>query len=392
MSNFAGFWSYVHEDDRNSGGRILSLADRLTEAFDLLSVEPLTLFVDREIDWGSEWRKRIDKELQETTFFIPIITPHYFRSEACRKELLDFSRAARDFGVEQLILPIYYVPVQELERDHLTDEAMALVKSRQWVDLRDARLLDEADSEHRTVVNGLAERLLEIAEDIEGPSSSPLSGGEVVPKGYGPHPGPTIPSDSVDEVDDEGAGVLELLAKGEEALPLWTETVENLVGLLDQIGTLTQQEARDMNSRAAAGNESFASRLGAANRFAQVLDQPADELVSVGSDYVSHVLDVDPAVRTLIGLAEEDEEIRSESDLQSYFGGISEMVGASQVATAQLAELATVLEEPAKFSRELRKPARKMQGALRNIIDAQSIINEWGKRIDDLRTGPAENS
>lgn len=50
-------------------------------------------------------RSESSQALQETTFFIPIITPSYFRSEPCRKELLDFARAARQFGVEQLILP-----------------------------------------------------------------------------------------------------------------------------------------------------------------------------------------------------------------------------------------------------------------------------------------------
>lgn len=64
--------------------------------------------------------------------------------------------------------------VPELAQDPPTDEAMLLIKGRQWVDLREVRLLDETDSAHRVVVDGLAGRLLQIAESIEEPSAAPV--------------------------------------------------------------------------------------------------------------------------------------------------------------------------------------------------------------------------
>jgi hypothetical protein len=74
----AGFWSYTHEDDMLDGGAILQLSHLIMQEYNLLSGEPLNLFVDRnDIIWGEEWRKRIDSSLTETTFFIPIITPRY---------------------------------------------------------------------------------------------------------------------------------------------------------------------------------------------------------------------------------------------------------------------------------------------------------------------------
>lgn len=386
MAEFAGFWSYVHEDDRNSGGRILSLADRLTEAFSLISAESLRLFVDRELEWGEEWEKRISQALQETTFFIPIVTPSYFQSEACRKELLDFARAARDFGVEQLLLPIYYVKVPDLDQtDPPSDEAMSLVKSRQWIDLRDVRLLDEKDSEHRVVVNALAERLLEVAENLEGPPSGgqPVDGGPTSPLGSVSSP-LEVPLQAIDGLD-EGEGALDLLAKGEEAMPEWRATIEGIGEVLGTVAALTEESTSELNSLAASGNESFASRLAAANRLASKLEEPADLLVNLGSDYVARALEVDPAVRTFIAFAEEDDDTQKGQDAQDYFRAISEMVLSSRESTTQLAEFARGLEEPARFSRELRKPVRKIQAALRNVIDAQSILDEWYDRVLPLR-------
>jgi hypothetical protein len=67
-----GFWSYAHEDNELDGGNILVLAHLIKEEYNLLSGEPLELFIDRDgIAWGEEWRKRIDSSLVQTTFFIP---------------------------------------------------------------------------------------------------------------------------------------------------------------------------------------------------------------------------------------------------------------------------------------------------------------------------------
>ena len=187
----------------------------------------------------------------------------------------------------------------------------------------------------------------------------------------------------VSVTEDDGEGALESLARGEEALPRWTETVQEIGEVLSEIGDLTQQSAAEINANTAAGKESFASRLAAANRLALKLEPPADRLVSLGSRYAAHVLEVDPAIRAFVGFAEEQEG-PIDDDARGYLRSIDEMVSSSHASMEQLIEFSQVLEEPARFSRELRKPARKMQGALRNILDAQSILDEWQIRVRDV--------
>jgi len=139
-SAVSGFWSYVHEDDDAEGGRLCRLADLLRDAYALQTAETLRLFVDRDsIEWGEDWRRVIENALADITFFIPIVTPRYFKSEECRKELLRFSELARSQGVEELVLPILYADVPGLETDAL-DPAMAIVARRQWEDWRTVRL------------------------------------------------------------------------------------------------------------------------------------------------------------------------------------------------------------------------------------------------------------
>ena len=120
MSNEAasGFWSYAHEDDVLDGGNILSLRRLIMEEYNLLSGEPLKLFVDRnDLAWGEEWRERIDSSLAETTFFIPVITPRYFTRPECRRELLEFAAKAKMLGAEELLLPILYIEMRGLSAE-----------------------------------------------------------------------------------------------------------------------------------------------------------------------------------------------------------------------------------------------------------------------------------
>src|ERR1700722_10655224 len=143
----AGFWSYAHDDNKLDGGAILELARLVKEEYNLLSGEPLELFVDRDsIAWGEEWRERIDSSLAQTTFFIPVITPRYFRRPECRRELLEFVAKARSLGVEELLLPILYIETKSLSAEN-TDDVVALVAKTQYVDWHTYRLLEPKSRE-----------------------------------------------------------------------------------------------------------------------------------------------------------------------------------------------------------------------------------------------------
>ena len=72
--------------------------------------QEFTIFQDRDIQWGQNWKRRIEKSLdEEVTFLIPIITPSFFKSKACRDELGRFLERERRLNRDDLILPVYYV-------------------------------------------------------------------------------------------------------------------------------------------------------------------------------------------------------------------------------------------------------------------------------------------
>ena len=113
-----GFWSYVHKDDEAEDERISKLAKDVVDEYELLTGDTIELFLDKDgVGWGDEWRKKIDDHLESVEFFVPVMTPRYFKSPECRLELNQFVRRASQFGRLELLLPLYYVDVPLLNHD-----------------------------------------------------------------------------------------------------------------------------------------------------------------------------------------------------------------------------------------------------------------------------------
>jgi hypothetical protein len=137
-----GFMSYVRDDDTYERGRLTELRTRLSGEVAAQRGEPFPIFQDREdISWGQQWQERIDSSLDSATFLIPIITPRFFRSEACRAELERFVKREQELRRGDLILPIYYIDTPELNDQNKRDsDALAeVIHSRQYWDWRPLR-------------------------------------------------------------------------------------------------------------------------------------------------------------------------------------------------------------------------------------------------------------
>src|SRR5205823_5053044 len=106
----AAFLSYVHADDQHELGRLTQFRQRLEGEVRLHIGRKFEIFQDRkDIRWGENWRRRIEDALDTTTFLIPVVTPGFLTSTACRDELERFLERERRLGRDDLVLPLYYV-------------------------------------------------------------------------------------------------------------------------------------------------------------------------------------------------------------------------------------------------------------------------------------------
>ncbi len=136
------FLSYAHTDDAHENGKLRLFADRLSGEVRLQCGEEFLIFVDRkDLKWGQEWEQRIEHSLDGAAFLIPILTPGYLKSEACRKEFSRFLKREKDLKRTDLILPVYYVrcPTLEDEAKRATDEVARVLHERQYKDWRPYR-------------------------------------------------------------------------------------------------------------------------------------------------------------------------------------------------------------------------------------------------------------
>ncbi len=359
----AGFWSYVRADDGAEGGRIVRLAELVKNEYAMLTGREIDVFADRDIRWGDEWKRRIDEALQGTAFFIGVITPRFFDSEECRRELLTFAAHAKSLGVIELVLPLLYVKVPELENEDGNDEAIELVRRTQWFDWTDRRLDAEDSAEYRKGVHALASRLVEISRDVLDralPEATALGqGGD----------GGELP-------------LLERMAEMEEAFPRWQSVIERFPEVIQQINDVSQETAAEVQRSDQAG-KGFAGRLFAARRLAGRLAQPASEVLDLGTRYAQELAKVDAGVLTLIRRAnDEDLDEEERGNLCELFGSLRGFAEITTETVEALRPLLGAVEEMGSFSRDLHAPAKAIGDGLRGIADGQAIIDEWVRLVD----------
>jgi hypothetical protein len=106
MLDPVGFWSYARQDDAHSDGQLSQLRAIVGKAIVLQCGVEVVVWQDvAAIPYGADWAEMIDRTLGQTTFFIPIVTPRFLKSENCREEYLAFRRRMQTLGRNDLVFP-----------------------------------------------------------------------------------------------------------------------------------------------------------------------------------------------------------------------------------------------------------------------------------------------
>ncbi len=116
-----GFLSYARDDDRNSGGRLSQLRRLLATQIETVHGGRIKvrLFQDTVmINYGDLWQSKIEGALAQCSFLIPILTPGFFQSEWCCREVLYFLEREKQLGRGSLIFPISWVKTDPEDAAH----------------------------------------------------------------------------------------------------------------------------------------------------------------------------------------------------------------------------------------------------------------------------------
>lgn len=364
MANSEGFWSYVHLDDQAEGQRISKLARDVSGQFEMLTGEGLTLFLDRDaIKWGEDWQGKIDGSLASVAFFIPILTPRYFMSPECRRELQFFARKATQLGLRDLILPLLYVDIPGLHDEGHQDDLVKLVRTFQWEDWRELRFADPSSADYRRAVARLAGRLVEANRQVEKldvttialKAQTAMTGG-----------------------DDDSPGFLDRMATAEDTLPQLVKTVEAIGRDIELIGQAMREATADI-LRGDAQAAGFAARLLVTRKVARQLAEPAERVWSFGNTFASQLHEVDQGFRTIIERAgaEIQQNPESKASVCAFFAAVRGMSTAAHVGLGSAQGMIDAIGPLEKMSRDLRPVLRRLRQGLATMVEAREVSDEW---------------
>ncbi|TFD63537.1 toll/interleukin-1 receptor domain-containing protein [Cryobacterium sp. Hb1] len=421
------FLSYAHADNAREGGRILRLAEHLRNEFELLTGSTIEIFTDNaEILWGQDFRQRLDEALQETTFFIPVLTPTYFIREECRKEMNQFVASASGLGLNELLLSLRYIPVPDL-REESVDDLKSVAARMQFEPWDQLRLVDEHSTEHRLAVNRLAARLVQLTQDLEGGTGAVGGGGASLGSALVTIPSPNSRSnehivlspsknredreanpssaasektdgrsrrdhdhaaEAVEETtrhsEDDEPGLVDLVAEVEPAMAAWGAT---LTKMPEATQAFNEKFAAATSKMEAANSKpnSFALKVQVARELARDVEPDLALIESLSKEYTTSLLRLDPSIRALFELAALGSDDESRPVVAELSNSIGKLIEAARSAMDSTTFAADAARANAKLSKDLRPVLRRFETAMRNIVDGFTFIEAW----DTLRPSAA---
>jgi formylglycine-generating enzyme required for sulfatase activity len=174
-----GFWSYSTADDKNSRGKLSQLRTRVKAEIELRlgRKRKVEIFQDvAALETGDEWAAKIEAALAKSSFLIPIVTPDFFQSEWCCREVALFRDRERELGRGDLIFPIHYIDVGHVDCSNPDDchdpEVVEFLRTRQWAEFHPYRHRSFEAEEVGLFIEKLA-KAIATALRAPGPAPSP---------------------------------------------------------------------------------------------------------------------------------------------------------------------------------------------------------------------------
>lgn len=330
----------------------------------MISGEGISLFLDQDsIEWGDEWRPKVDAALASIAFFVPILTPRYFQSKECRRELNFFARRAKDLGVSELIMPIKYIDFPALSEDDPMDDAIILARSFQWEDWTELRFSSRTSPEYRQAIAKMADRIHRAYLSTEKTEIEPDR------------------TDSHD--DDDTLGSVEIIAKAEQSFPAWTSTLEQLGEAITAIGTLMQKAADENQS---STNSTYGARLVMINRVARELEEPTTRVESLANEYSKQLHAVDDGLSLIFQMipSEIKNKTSSPGEVYSFTKSITDLASSASESLDFLETFIETLGPVERTARTIRPVVRRLRKSLTLLLEARELTQNWVAQIDDL--------
>ena len=366
-SDYLAFLCYARLDDEREEGRITNLRRTLSAEVAMQTGEEFPIFQDRQDNLtGQRWERRIENVIDGTTFLITIITPSFFNSDMCMKEVSQFIEREQALNRDDLIIPILYVPTPALQ---IPDNEIARnIRSRHYFTWGDLRFEESDSNKYRKTIAELAEQIVNaIDRSIQSEQEPIVATGD-------PSAGEFYPDDS--------SGFIELIAEAEDAMPLFVQTTIEFAGKLEEIGSEASAATNEFEKANRSGKPASA-RLAIIHRFTDRLEKPAMEMEVLANEYTDQMMRVGGGIDALIGLLEsttDQEDMEAARELLSTLNGVVDQVKGGMDSLLNLHETLLPLHN---LSSTLRPVLKRISRAIHKLVPSQEIFRSWRDDLAD---------
>lgn len=356
----AGFWSYAHVDDDSQRGRIARLSRDIAEEYRFLTGQEFVMFLDTDtLEPGDDLNAKIDVALEESRFFMPVITPSYLLSEYCRREFRRFVDSARALGLDELIIAVVWANVPGLgEGVDVDDEIVSRVNRFVWVDWRLLRFEERKSKKYRKAVSKIADRLASVAR-------TPTS---------------TVPAEDLvaTEDDDDAPTFLESLDDVEKALPRLVNTLGLVGDEVTALGTEATAITEEISAATARG-KGVAARLTIMRKFSIELTPRAERVEVLSTTFTNDLYSLDGGVRAALEFfaanpVEDAGERKARCEMAKSVLGL---VAASRSGLGSVRGLADSMAQIENLSRDLRVPIRRLRKGFTLLAEGERVMDGW---------------
>ncbi len=177
---YKAFMYYAQSDLKVDGEVFYNLRQHFSSEVGVQIGKEFDVYGPDSIGWGEDKQKWIEEKINDTTFFIPILTPSFFQDDECNTASSLFLKREQQLGRTDLILPVYYIKFSGLENmpDQSEDAFIRTIAGRQLVDWRALRISLKASFTSQEVIKAIADiasRMVNVLERVRLSQQTPVS-------------------------------------------------------------------------------------------------------------------------------------------------------------------------------------------------------------------------
>lgn len=187
-----------------------------------------------------------------------------------------------------------------------------------------------------------------------------------------------VTDDPAADADDDGPGLVDMLATGEESIEKLSDILEDFTAAMNDMGQIADELAPNV-----AATVNSAGRLTMIRKYADRLKDPAGRFDTISEEYLERVNDVDAMVRVLVDIATKDSDELDAGGL-GFLKVIHDLRQTTEEASVSIAEAMQAARELRQLSQQLKPISKSLVHSFNTMLRGNELVAGWGVLVEGV--------